>query len=570
MIIRRKKYSAEAPEQPEHKNAKLFETNARKYADSFGWRFVNYDPETTNIQIICKRGHHNSYKYEGLQLKYRKKDSICKICKTYDDKVGRIKDKVTSLGWEFLDYDEPNDRIKIKCAQGHEMEYFYNSIRTKVPEANASPCHQCILNPKVKVKKVYQKDEKLNKIQNMIEEMGWKFVEFDMDTYKVTITCHKNHQYIYRLDTLQAKYREKKDNEPEPCKLCLPGPNAKAKRTPEYMGCKLRSSGFDIVRNPTTIMESVQYRCANGCGNMGSVCYKAALNKVNVRSNICMSCSKISKKSDLEARFGVPIISVKADKIRERAQVTIKCIDCENSFTKSLNNCKPPYNRCGKCIHMDTLNPIEKVEAELGFKGFVWLGERSEYTGRTVKLTLLCPCGRICKLDYASVVRGRQCIECWRERRLATRDERYGNEVTLYDGTIIKLEGYTPFAVSLLTRIVGQEYIFTNQKQVPYFKWVDEKQAYHCYTPDIMVEYLDKKIIIEVKSMYTWEDSIVRYNLYDKMLAIKEPYEGEVWIIGLDEHKGCKLLFIQRVVDEELQFVNESILGIKPPCKINV
>ena len=78
----------------------------------------------------------------------------------------------------------------------------------------------------------------------------------------------------------------------------------------------------------------------------------------------------------------------------------------------------------------------------------------------------------------------------------------------------------------------------------------------------------DTEEVIEVKSLYTWDYSL-HCNLYEKINAIEGEYSGEVWIIRTEyPAKTLKLLFIQRVVDDELQFVNSSLLGITTPCKI--
>jgi len=569
MIIRKKtSYSPKPVKAPRLEGEELRLHNVREWMKNFGWDLVDYDDSTRNAIVVCSKGHVMNYKYEGLQSRNKDKNYSCKECKRIDAKVERLESVLSKFGWSLLDYNDEHKSVQVSCKNGHNMDYEYITIIKKfnhVEEDTEVKCKKCYTKTYVVVDKT-KGSTVLDKIQIMLNKFGWQLVEYDEQIRKVRILCPNNHEYIYRYDSLQKKYTAKEDDEPEPCKLCLPPP--RSKKTPEEMGRVLREAGFDILRNPVDNLESIPYRCAGGCDYIGRVCYKAALNKVNVRSNICVSCAKVSKKEDIEKKFGVPIVAVKSDKTKERAQVTIKCIECDLLFTKSLNNCKPPYNKCGKCLHLEKLNPIEKVEADLGFRGFLWMGDRSEYTGRTIPLTLLCPCGRTCKFDYASVMRGRQCKECWRERRLATRDERYGNEVKLCDGTIIKLEGYTPFAVSFLTNIVGKEHIITDPKKVPYFKWLDDIGVYHCYTPDIMVEYMDKKVIIEVKSMYTWEEAIYKYNLKEKMSAIKDKYEGEVWIISLDETNNYKLLFIQRIVDEELQFVDQSILGIKPPCKI--
>jgi hypothetical protein len=99
-------------------------------------------------------------------------------------------------------------------------------------------------------------------------------------------------------------------------------------------------------------------------------------------------------------------------------------------------------------------------------------------------------------------------------------------EYKMPSGTIIKVQGYEPFALDELIKIYEETDIVTNRKDIPRISYtVEDKHKY--YFPDIYIPSENK--IIEVKS--TWTYNCKEDNVQAKAEATKEAgYEYEIWI----------------------------------------
>jgi hypothetical protein len=108
-------------------------------------------------------------------------------------------------------------------------------------------------------------------------------------------------------------------------------------------------------------------------------------------------------------------------------------------------------------------------------------------------------------------------------------------EYKMPSGTIIKVQGYEPFALDELIKIYTEEDIICNRKNIPRITYkIGDKQKY--YFPDIYIP--SKNMIIEVKSSWTYKCK--EDNIQEKAEATKAAgYEYEIWIY---DSKGNKTL----------------------------
>jgi len=98
-------------------------------------------------------------------------------------------------------------------------------------------------------------------------------------------------------------------------------------------------------------------------------------------------------------------------------------------------------------------------------------------------------------------------------------------EFVMPSGTILKVQGYEPFALKELLMRYSEEQIKTNRKDVPRIEYVvDSKKRY--YFPDIFIPHENK--IIEVKSTWTYKCKADNIELKGNA-CIDSGYKYELW-----------------------------------------
>jgi hypothetical protein len=99
-------------------------------------------------------------------------------------------------------------------------------------------------------------------------------------------------------------------------------------------------------------------------------------------------------------------------------------------------------------------------------------------------------------------------------------------EFTMPSGTIVKVQGYEPYALRDLLNIYTEDQIKVERKNVPRIKYADgEKTRYHF--PDVFIPHENK--IVEVKSTWTYRskgDNV----LLKKRCCEEQGYDYEIWV----------------------------------------
>jgi hypothetical protein len=97
----------------------------------------------------------------------------------------------------------------------------------------------------------------------------------------------------------------------------------------------------------------------------------------------------------------------------------------------------------------------------------------------------------------------------------------------LPSGKIIQVQGYEPFALDELVKILKEDEINTQCTDVPEIWWHDDEGLKHRYYVDIFLPSLNK--CIEVKSTYTYQKEL--YENLLKQKAVKDAgYNCEIWV----------------------------------------
>eukprot|EP00891_Asterochloris_glomerata_P005739 jgi/Astpho2/5739/fgenesh1_pg.00080_%23_13_t len=105
---------------------------------------------------------------------------------------------------------------------------------------------------------------------------------------------------------------------------------------------------------------------------------------------------------------------------------------------------------------------------------------------------------------------------------------------TFTDGTEVRVQGYEPFALSLLQ---SQSYssseiiVGSSMQQPPTIKWTDEDGKGHVHHVDIFIPSENR--MIEVKSWYTYLYDVERIGLKQEA-AIAQGYQYDIWIMLKD------------------------------------
>jgi hypothetical protein len=101
-------------------------------------------------------------------------------------------------------------------------------------------------------------------------------------------------------------------------------------------------------------------------------------------------------------------------------------------------------------------------------------------------------------------------------------------------GDIRNIQGYEPFAITILLKDYTEEQIKTHRKDVPRIAYIyNDLQKY--YFPDIYLPHIN--CIIEVKSSWTYKKDEDK-NKIKKEATEKEGYTYEFWIF---DRKGNRL-----------------------------
>jgi len=101
-------------------------------------------------------------------------------------------------------------------------------------------------------------------------------------------------------------------------------------------------------------------------------------------------------------------------------------------------------------------------------------------------------------------------------------------DYTLPSGKIIKVQGYEDKALDLLLQEYDESEIETQRSNVPEIWYFDKDGIKHRYFPDIYIK--KDNLIIEVKSLYTYENNVNINNLKKKS-CIESGYEFKFMIL---------------------------------------
>jgi hypothetical protein len=127
--------------------------------------------------------------------------------------------------------------------------------------------------------------------------------------------------------------------------------------------------------------------------------------------------------------------------------------------------------------------------------------------------------------------------------------------------TIGKCQGYEPFALDILVKKYPENLITIGAEHVPHFTY----DTTHRYFPDILISTLNQRLIIEVKSVWTYNQHLEKNHL--KFKAVLEAgYELQLWIY----HPKIKKMEIQEgnLIDGKLEMSFTSILSCKKDVKL--
>jgi hypothetical protein len=102
-------------------------------------------------------------------------------------------------------------------------------------------------------------------------------------------------------------------------------------------------------------------------------------------------------------------------------------------------------------------------------------------------------------------------------------------DYSLPSGTIIKVQGYEPFALDILVTLIEEKDIITSRTEVPEIWYYDINGKKHRYYTDIFIKSLNK--IIEVKSIWTYKKDKDKIKLTQQS-AEDNGYLFECWIFN--------------------------------------
>lgn len=568
--------------------------------ETINWSITDYEDQKY-IKLLCSNNHQVLYSREYI-LKLGKKiekgmdEYECKQCISERQLKQTIDAIMKVYGWSFLRLD--GSIIWCMCFNGHEVDYKLDWLKrcaAKKYDDVPEKCKKCKINV-VEVDVGIDSEGKSLKHRRTIQimqDLKWILCHYNEDNNMVLGECSNKHIIEMRYDSLLKLH---KSDHVEKCSQCRPRSN---KKTPEVMGEAMRNAGFDIQSLPNNIDESVSYKCV--CGKMGSIMYKNLLSS-KPRNNRCMSCAKLLTIKKAQENIDGLVVSVNYNSGYERSDVTIICSSCGDEYTCLYNNLlkSPDTSRCAECKQLDSLNTELKLRENIESLGFKWVGNYSEYKGRKHPLTILCKCGRTSNMCYANIKRGRLCMGCWNERKVETfkrlyvetgligdminkgkennriklglsREEYWDRimykifvssmkikEIVLPNGKTLECMGYEPQAINLLLRKIPENDIDT---KCPLFKYNDDFNKIRVYRPDIIVK---NKIIIEIKSTFTYTKSLVDNVIYHKTRTVYDnDYDIEVWVFDTFVNAQLKLVAIYRVEQGIYMAVNESLTGVK-------
>jgi hypothetical protein len=207
---------------------------------------------------------------------------------------------------------------------------------------------------------------------------------------------------------------------------------------------------------------------------------------------------------------------------------------------------------------------IEKLKPIFAAEGCVLL--ETFYNDNKTPMKFKCVCGKIGKISYKHFKHGERCNSkpCMKSRKEATNLERFNSKsytgtpaykesktktclakygvpdplqspevqerienscyrfkpFTLPSGTVVKLQGYEPLALTHLLKTYKESQNLIGRKAQPEIWWTDAEGKLHRYFSDFFIPSTNK--VIEVKSTWTLEKGIQCLKIPAMQAAVEE------------------------------------------------
>lgn len=281
--------------------------------------------------------------------------------------------------------------------------------------------------------------------------------------------------------------------------------------------------------------------------------------KVDI-SDFCQGCKdetenqeKTEKyKQEILERLGHTLLQVDF-KSRKAIYICGNCGEKNETFTQNLNK-DTNTGMCGKCQNDKNRKDYNELKKEIEDHGYKLLTKKEDYKTNKQKLNVLCKCGEPHSSILSDLKRDKCCQKCKLKKYEDTCMEKYGvknvsnyeefrlkivpnkrqhfqekygvnnwNQVPeLYEeqkyssfkfkeyvfpsGRIEYIQGYENFSIDkCLEEGIHEDNIVV--KNIPTFSYIFEEEK-HVYYPDFIIKDGDENIIVETKSIYTYESQL--------------------------------------------------------------